>query len=132
MKALKDLYFPEELKYSLEHIWIAVEGNSATIGVTDYAQDQLGEVTFVDLPQLGMEFNPNDEFGTIESIKSVSELYMPIQGRVTSVNETLEDIPTLVNQEPYKRGWLIKIEIIDSEGLLSLMDNTTYLISLEQ
>ena len=104
------LHYPDSLMYTVEHVWVRLEDDgTATIGISDFAQDQLGEVAYVDLPSVGTDFEAGSEFGTVESIKSVSALYMPIQGTVTAVNEALADTPTLVNMAPYGDGWMLKI-----------------------
>jgi len=118
--------FPKNLKYNTEHIWIKVNGDSAILGVTDYAQDQLGDIIYVDLPEPGYELEQNESFGTIESAKSVSELYAPLNGHVIGVNESLKDEPELVNEEPYDAGWLLQIKIVDENVLNDLMDSNVY------
>lgn len=114
--------FPQNLKYTNEHEWIRVEGDVAYVGITDYAQEQLGDIVFVDILAVGETLNANDVFGSIEVVKTVSDLFLPVAGEVLEQNETLEDNPELVNQDPYGKGWLIKIKptnLADVEGLLS-------------
>lgn len=114
--------FPQNLKYTNEHEWIRVEGDIAYVGITDYAQEQLGDIVFVDIVAVGETLNANDVFGSIEVVKTVSDLFLPVAGEVLEQNDTLEDNPELVNQDPYGKGWLIKIKpaaIADVEGLLS-------------
>ena len=117
---------PENLKYSKEHEWILIEDDVATIGITDYAQGELGDVVFVELPSEGDTFDVEDEFGTIEAVKAVSSLYCPVNGEIVEVNSELEDAPELVNQDPYGNGWMIKIKLEDTNQLLELMDASSY------
>ncbi|MCK9180525.1 MAG: glycine cleavage system protein GcvH [Bacteroides sp.] len=102
--------FPEELKYTKEHEWIRVEGDVVYIGITDYAQDQLGDIVFIDVPTLDETLEAGEIFGTIEVVKTVSDLFLPISGTVIEVNDTLEDEPEQVNEDPYGKGWIIKVE----------------------
>lgn len=118
--------FPEDLKFSKEHEWVRVSGNIATIGVSDYAQDQLGEVVFVELPDEGEEFEKDDAFGVIESVKSVNDIYAPLSGRIIEVNDPVVDSPEIVNEDPYGEGWLVKIEISDPKELSELMSAKDY------
>ena len=118
--------FPSELKYSKEHEWVLVEGDTATIGITDYAQGELGDVVFVELPEVGASFAKMEAFGTIEAVKAVSELYLPIGGEVAEINAKLEDEAGLVNQDPYGEGWMIKVKISDAADLEELMDSDAY------
>lgn len=122
-----------ELQYSRDHEWISVDNDVVTIGVTDYAQGQLGDIVYVELPDIGASFSAGDEFGTIESVKAVSELFSPVEGEVVAVNEQLADEPELVNDDPYESGWLIKIQL--EEGSLDdadLMDDEEYTELVEQ
>lgn len=122
MKELSELIFVEGLRYTDDHEWVTGEGATLKIGITDYAQDQMGDIVFVEAPEVGDELSKGDEFGTIESVKAVSELYMPISGEIVAVNEDLDDGPELVNEDPYKQ-WLIEIKPSDPselEGLLTL------------
>ena len=109
MKSNEDLNLPESLRYTAEHVWVRMDGGEAVIGISDFAQDQLGEIAFVDLPAVGTRFEAGSDFGTVESLKSVNQLYMPIPGEVVAVNEELESTPTLVNVSPYGEGWMIRI-----------------------
>lgn len=118
--------FPKNLKYNTEHIWVKVNRDNALIGVTDYAQDQLGDIIYVDLPEAGYELEQNESFGTIESAKSVSELYAPVSGHVIRVNESLKDEPELVNEEPYDSGWLLEVKLTNENDLNDLMDEHDY------
>ncbi|HXR25838.1 MAG TPA: glycine cleavage system protein GcvH [Candidatus Binataceae bacterium] len=117
---------PEGLKYSKEHEWVATEDSVATIGITDYAQDQLGEVVYIELPAVGDKVSKDDPFGVVESVKAVSDIYAPISGTVTEVNQELVESPEMVNEDPYGDGWLIKIRIADLVELDDLMDGAEY------
>jgi glycine cleavage system H protein len=111
---------PEELKYTKSHEWVRVEIGTATVGITHFAQEQLGDLTFVELPAVGDHFEAGQEMGTVESVKAASEIYAPVTGDVVEVNETLEDAPEKVNEDPYGNGWLVRFKIEDEpEGLLS-------------
>jgi glycine cleavage system H protein len=114
------------LKFSKEHEWVRVSGNIATVGVSDYAQDQLGEVVFVELPDEGEEFEKDDAFGVIESVKSVNDIYAPLSGKIVEVNDPVVDSPEVVNEDPYGEGWLVKIEISDPKELGELMSAKDY------
>jgi glycine cleavage system H protein len=117
--------FPEDIKYIATHQWIKPEGNTGTVGITDYAQDQLGEVVLVELPDVGSSVQKGAVFGTIESVKAVADLYSPVDGTVTEVNEAVYDEPNLVNDDPYGKGWMLKVEMADPaqpDGLLSAAD----------
>jgi glycine cleavage system H protein len=117
---------PEELRYTKEHEWIRVEGDSVVIGVTDYAQNALTDVVWVELPEMGAVVGSMDSFASVESVKSVSEIYAPISGEVIEINESLEDSPELINEDPYGKGWICKMSISDNSELASLLDGTTY------
>jgi glycine cleavage system H protein len=122
MKEISELNFPDDLKYTEDHEWSKLENNEATIGICDYAQDQLGDVVYVELPGIGDTFDKGQQFGVVESVKAVSELFTPLGGEVTAINENLEDTPELVNSEPYAGGWMIKIkpsDIAESDNLLA-------------
>ena len=108
--------FPDDLKYSKEHEWVLVEGGVATIGITDYAQEQLGDIVFVELPAIGDKVSKEDAFGVVESVKSVNDVYAPISGKVLEVNDDLPENPEMVNDDPYGDGWMIKIELTDAEA----------------
>ncbi len=118
--------FPEDLKYSKEHEWVRISGNVATIGITDYAQEQLGEIVFVELPDEGEPLRKDDTFGVVESVKSVNDIFAPVSGRVIEINEPLVDSPGTLNEEPYGEGWLIKVEMSDPNDLKSLMSAESY------
>ncbi|HDE6694965.1 TPA: glycine cleavage system protein GcvH [Staphylococcus aureus] len=117
---------PNELKYSKEHEWVKVEGNVATIGITEYAQSELGDIVFVELPETDDEINEGDTFGSVESVKTVSELYAPISGKVVEVNEELEDSPEFVNESPYEKAWMVKVEISDESQIEALLTVEKY------
>ena len=131
MKALDELNFPEDVKYTKDHEWAKVDGDTVTIGLSDYAQDQLGEIVFVELPEEGDSFDQGDEFGSVESVKAVSEIYLPIGGEIVAINEDLEDAPELVNNDCYAGGWLVKVKAADMAELDSLMDQGAYLDMLK-
>ncbi|HCY85285.1 MAG TPA: glycine cleavage system protein GcvH [Desulfobacteraceae bacterium] len=131
MKALDELNFPEDVRYTKDHEWAKVDGDTVTIGLSDYAQDQLGEIVFVELPEEGDDFDQGDEFGSVESVKAVSEIYLPIGGEIVAVNEDLEDAPELVNNDCYAGGWLVKIKAADMGEFDSLMDQGAYLDMLK-
>ncbi|MDP3510980.1 MAG: glycine cleavage system protein GcvH [Candidatus Melainabacteria bacterium] len=117
---------PDELKYVKSHEFVSVEGDIATIGITAFAADQLGDVTFVELPKVGEKFKTEQKFGVIESVKSVSDLFMPIAGEVTAINENLNSEPELVNLDTYKGGWMIKVKIENVSEVASLMSAEDY------
>jgi glycine cleavage system H protein len=123
--------YPDDLKYSKEHEWVRMDGNIAEIGVTVFAQDSLGDVVFVDLPDVGTEIKQFDKFGEIESVKAVSDLFSPIAGIFVEINPGAIENPESVNTDPYGAGWLIKIEVSDTAQLETLMDSDTYEASLE-
>jgi glycine cleavage system H protein len=111
---------PDSLQYTKDHEWIKVEGNTATIGITDFAQGELGDIVYVDITTLGQSVNQNEVFGTVEAVKTVSDLYMPVSGKVAEVNKALEANPEKVNSDPYGDGWMIKVELSGKpDGLLS-------------
>jgi len=117
---------PAELKYTKEHEWIRREGQTATIGITDYAQGELGDIVFVELPRVGSVVTQMKAFGTIEAVKAVSEMFAPVSGRVTAVNGALEDDPMVINRDPYGEGWMIKVEVSDPGQLDALLDAAGY------
>ena len=118
--------FPEDLKFSKEHEWVLVEGNVATVGITDYAQDQLGDIVFVELPGVGDKVSKEDAFGVVESVKAVSDIYAPVSGKVVEVNDDLPENPEMLNEDAYGDGWIIKIEMNDPEEIQDLMTATEY------
>lgn len=117
---------PEDLKYTREHEWVAVEGSVATVGITDHAQEQLGDVVFVELPSVGDRVEKADAFGVVESTKAVSDVYAPLSGEVTEVNDDLPDNPELINEDPYGDGWMVKLQIGDKTDLDDLMSAEEY------
>ena len=127
MKEIDELNLPEDLIYAEDHEWVQSEGESVKIGISDYAQDQLGDIVFVELPEVGDTFEIGDEFGTVESVKAVSELYIPISGEITALNKSLEDAPELVNTDPYNDGWMIEVKLSNPQELDGLMDRNAYL-----
>lgn len=119
--------FPSSLRYTPEHEWIMLEeGNVAIVGITEYAQDQLGDVVFVEVNTLDQDLEANAIFGSVEAVKTVSDLFLPVAGRVVSVNEALNDDPSLVNTDPYGQGWMVKVELTDPTDLDALMDAEAY------
>ena len=131
MKEINDLNLLDDVKYTKDHEWAKADGDTVTIGINDYAQDQLGEIVFVELPEVGDTFEVEDEFGSVESVKAVSELYIPVSGEVVEVNENLEDAPELVNTDCYTGGWIIKVKASDLSQLDALMDKAAYLEMLK-
>jgi glycine cleavage system H protein len=117
---------PADLKYTKEHEWVRVEGNVATIGITDYAQGELGDIVFVELPGVDDTVAQMEPFGTIEAVKAVSDLYSPVSGKVIEVNAALDDDPMVVNRDPYGEGWMVKVEVTDEAQLEELLDSTSY------
>ena len=118
--------FPQNLKYTNEHEWIRVEGDSAYVGITDYAQEQLGDIVFVDIPTVGESLEAGEVFGTIEVVKTISDLFLPVAGEVLEQNEALEENPELVNKDPYGEGWLIKMKPADVKAVEDLLDAEGY------
>lgn len=118
--------FPEELKYTEDHEWILVEDDVATIGITDFAQEQLGDVVFVELPDEGDTLEAGKTFGVVESVKAVSDVYAPVSGEVIEINEALPDEPETLNTSPYEDGWMIKVKLEDGADLDDLMDAASY------
>ena len=125
MKELSELDFPETVRYTEDHEWAAVDGDTVRIGVSDYAQDQLGDIVYVEMPEIGDMFEKGDEFGTLESVKAVSELYLPLGGEVVAVNDALLETPELINQEPYG-SWIIEIRPSDPAEYDELMNAEDY------
>lgn len=117
---------PQGLKFSREHEWVATDDSVATVGITDHAQDQLGEIVYIELPAVGEKISKDDPFGVIESVKAVSDIYAPVSGTVIEVNEDLPDTPEVVNEDPYGDGWLIKVRMNDPSDLEDLMDADGY------
>ena len=120
------MYIPSNLRYTKEHEWIRVEGNEAYVGITDYAQSELGEIVFVDINTEGETLAQEEVFGSVEAVKTVSDLNMPVSGEVLEINETINDQPELVNNDPYGEGWMIKISVANPEELNNLLDAEGY------
>lgn len=119
--------FPQDLRYTSEHEWVRVtEGNIATIGITDFAQGELGDIVYVDIDSIGNHLNANEVFGSVEAVKTVSDLFMPVDGKVLELNPALDGSPDLVNTDPYGEGWIIKVEISDPSQLEGLMNAAAY------
>jgi len=131
MKEVSELNFPEDLKYSDDHEWAQQTDGVARIGISDYAQNQLGDIVFVELPEVGDTFEKGQEFGTVESVKAVSELYMPVGGEITAVNDALEDAPEMVNNDPYDGGWMVDVKLQDPAEYGELKDQKAYLEMLK-
>ncbi len=118
--------FPSNIKYTKDHEWIKVEGEFAKIGITEYAQGELGDIVFVELPKIGSKLEQGKSFGTIEAVKAVSDLYAPVNGEVVELNKEVQDSPEVVNKEPYERGWLVKVRIENPAQLANLLDVEAY------
>jgi len=132
MKELSELNFPDDVKYSDDHEWGKMDNGEVLIGISDYAQDQLGDIVFVELPGVGDTFEKGGEFGTVESVKAVSELFLPLGGEVVAINEELEDAPELVNTDPYAGGWMIRVKPDDPADFDQLMSKDVYVDSLKE
>ena len=117
---------PADLKYSKEHEWVKVDGSVATVGITDYAQDSLGDIVFLELPDVGTELSAGDTFGVVESVKAVSDLFAPVSGKVIEIHDHLTDAPETVNADPYNEGWMIKLEMSDLSELDALLNSADY------
>ncbi len=131
MKEISELYLPDDVRYAETHEWVKIDDEMVRIGISDYAQDQLGDIVFVELPKVGDTFATGEEFGTVESVKAVSELYIPVGGEVLSINTDLDDAPELVNQDPYHDGWLIEIKPDDLLEVENRMTKEDYMEILE-
>ena len=131
MKAIEELHFPDDVRYAEDHEWIAQKGGILRIGISDFAQDQLGDIVYVELPSVGDTFEKGAEFGTVESVKAVSELYIPVGGEIVAINTELEDAPEAVNNTPYTEGWMVEVKPSDPAELEALMDQTAYLDMLK-
>ncbi|MFM9903933.1 MAG: glycine cleavage system protein GcvH [Pyrinomonadaceae bacterium] len=121
---------PENLRYSKDHEWIGVDGEIATIGITDYAQHALGDVVYIDMPRVGDKFNAHEAFGSVESVKAVSEIFLPVAGEITEVNDGLNDTPEAVNNEPYTTGWMVKVKMenpLEADAMLTAVEYEEYL-----
>jgi len=131
MKEIDELIIPEDLRFAKNHEWIRKENGHVRAGISDYAQGQLGEIVFVELPQVGDEFKKDESFATIESVKTVSELYMPVGGEIIEVNNAVDDSPKLINQSPYEKGWLIVMRPSDESEFETLMTSDDYIGMLQ-
>lgn len=131
MKEIEELVLPDDIRYAKDHEWARLEGESVRVGLSDYAQDQLGDIVFVELPQPGQSFEKGEQFATIESVKAVAECYMPLGGEIMAVNTELEDAPDLVNQSPYGVGWMVQLKPAEPNDLDALMTNDAYLEMLK-
>ena len=131
MKEISELHLPDDVRYAQDHEWARPEGEHTWVGISDYAQDQLGDIVYVELPQVGDTFGKGEEFGTVESVKAVAELYMPVGGEILAVNTALEESPELVNKSPYGDGWFIEVKPADSAELDALMTRELYLETLK-
>jgi glycine cleavage system H protein len=118
--------YPEDFSYTKEHEWVKVQGDTATVGITDFAQNQLGDVVFVELPEPGEELEAHQTLGVVESVKAVSDIYSPISGEVTEINQGLNDEPEILNQDPHGKGWIIKLKVKDESELEDLMTASEY------
>lgn len=118
--------FPEELKYTKDHEWVKVEGNKAVIGITDFAQGELGDIVYVDINSEGQSLNSGDVFGTVEAVKTVSDLFMPVSGKVAELNKDLESNPESVNKDPYGKGWMVRVEMSNPSEINDLMSAADY------
>ncbi len=123
---IKAMNFPNDLKYTKEHEWIRVEGDTIVIGITDYAQSELGDIVYVEIPVVGEQLSQGDTLGTIEAVKTVADIYMPVDGEVLEVNPELEDAPELINSDPYGKGWIVKAKISDPAQLDGLLTADQY------
>lgn len=117
---------PKELKYTKDHEWISIDGDIATVGITDFAQRELGDIVYVEVETIGETLEADEVFGTVEAVKTVSDLFLPVSGEIIEFNEDLEDTPEDVNSDPYSKGWMIKLKVKDSEDLDSLLDSSQY------
>ncbi len=118
--------FPENLRYTKDHEWISLEGNVATIGITDFAQRELGDIVYVDINTVGKTLNAEEVFGTVEAVKTVSDLFLPVAGTIAEVNSALNDNPEAVNNDPYGEGWMVKVTVSNPADVEALMDATAY------
>jgi len=123
---------PEDLRYTEEHAWVAHEGDFYVVGITDFAQQQLGEVTYVELPELDTEVDPHDEVAVVESVKAACDVYAPVGGTVVEINDGLEDEPDLINHDPYGDGWIFKLENVSADKVRGLMNAASYAAYLEK
>lgn len=131
MKEIDELNLPEDIRYTDDHEWGKLTGENLRIGITDYAQDQLGDIVYVELPEVGDTFQKGEAFGTVESVKAVSEIYLPVSGEISAVNTKLEDTPELVNRSPYTDGWFVELKLSDPGEFEALKDRRAYLEMLK-
>jgi glycine cleavage system H protein len=124
--------FPSDLLYTKHDEWVRVDGDEVVIGITDYAQDQLSDVVYVELPEVGDTFDKGEPFGVVESVKAASDIFAPVTGEITAINEELEDSPEIVNEDPYGKGWFVRIKLSDKSDLDDLMDAQAYQAQLEE
>jgi glycine cleavage system H protein len=122
---------PDNLKYTKDHEWVKIDGDTATIGITDFAQSELGDIVYVEVETVGETLDKDEVFGTVEAVKTVSDLYLPLTGEILEFNEELEDEPEMVNEEPYEKGWMIKMKIANQDEIKELMDAETYKSHIE-
>src|SRR4030042_4185188 len=120
------MHIPAELKYTKDHEWARIEGDVATVGITDYAQSELGDIVYVELPEVGKKTKQADSFGTIEAVKAVSDLFAPLSGEIIEINHTLSDQPEVINKDPYGEGWLVKIKVSNKSAISILIDKSKY------
>jgi len=123
---------PEDLKYTKEHEWARTDGNNVTIGITDYAQENMGEIVYVELPEEGAELSQGEAFGTVESTKAVSDLYSPVSGTVVEINDTLVENPELINDDPYEEGWMVRIQMSNPSEIKKLLNASQYAAFLKE
>jgi len=123
---INNMDFPATLKYTKDHEWVKIEGNEATIGITEFAQRELGDIVYVDIPSVGKEVAKEEVFGTVEAVKTVSDLFMPVDGTVTAVNPALDSQPELVNSDPYGEGWMVKVTLKNADDTDGLLDSAGY------
>lgn len=131
MSSGKTMTYPDDLKYAATHEWVKIDGDTATVGITEYAQDALGDIVFVELPAVGMELNAGDMFGVVESVKAASDVYMPIGGAISSTNDALTGSPETVNTDAFGAGWMIKVFPYNADDVAKLMDAATYKSKIE-
>jgi glycine cleavage system H protein len=131
MKEISELNLPDDIRYAEDHEWARLEEDRIRVGLDDYAQDQLGDIVFVELPRVGDSFKQNEEFATVESVKAVCECYLPVSGEIIAVNKALEDSPELMNESPYERGWMVEVNPDDTSEMETLMTNVQCLKKLK-
>ncbi len=131
MSSGKEITYPNDLKYAATHEWVKLDGDTAIVGITDYAQDALGDIVFVELPTVGMEKNAGDMYGVVESVKAASDVYMPVGGAISATNDALKDAPETVNNDAFGAGWMIKIFPYNADDYAKLMDAATYKSKIE-